>query len=51
MIPDISHHGQAFYVCVSILIANEREITIERCICMLESGDASRWCGMSHNFK
>lgn len=51
MIPNISNHGQVLYVCVSILIENEREITMERCICMLESGDASTWWGMSYNFR
>lgn len=42
-IPDISYLGQVFYAYMSVLIENERKITTENCICMLESGDASRW--------
>lgn len=51
MIPDISYQGQVFYAYVSILIENEEEITIECCIYMLESRDASRWQSVSYNFR
>lgn len=36
---------------MSILIENEGEITIKSCICMLESGDASRWWRVGYNFR
>lgn len=43
MTSGISYQGQAFYAYMSVLIENKEEITIERYIYMLESGDVSTW--------